>query len=115
MSNLKPIENGYAETDTAGVFFVENFEGLRNLVAAQIEDCFFLNQEITDYSFELDVTTRDERDEVFPRLVLLSRESPCYNDACKEEDTRDTVSILWSFGLLDCIDLTAQFTLRGYS
>lgn len=105
MSNLNPIREDMQ--------FVEDVEGLRNhilnyVVRAESEP----TQEDLDY---IEHVIYETAQLPFPRIVLVNVIHACRADGCRNYELEDEVEILHSFGLSDTINLTAQFTQRGYS
>lgn len=112
--NIEPVTNGFASTNNdERMYFVESVEGLRNLLIAY-EVC--ADKEPTDEELNyIGLVIQGTAKLPFPRIVLLNVVHACRADGCRNDDEEDYTEILWSFGLLDTIDLTAQFSLRGYS
>jgi len=114
MSNLDPIENGYAETDKDNMYFVESLDGLRNLIRDFESDEDSDPADVdSDY---VESVIYDIAKLPFPRIVALNTVFACRADGCRNgEEDEDYTEIVWSFSLIDTIDMTAQFSLRGYS
>lgn len=113
MSNLNPVENGYAEMHMDNMYFVESVEGLRNLlIAYEVDDDKEPTEDELNY---IGLVIQGTAKLPFPRIVALNVVYACRADGCRNDDEEGYTEILWSFGLLDALDLSAQFTLRGYS
>jgi hypothetical protein len=61
-------------------------------------------------SFELDAALVNAE---YPRIVSFYIEHGCYGEACRDQ-RESFVEILYSFGLPETLEMTAQFTSRGY-
>lgn len=105
MSNLNPIREDMQ--------FVEDVEGLRNHILNYVVDAELdPTLEQLDY---IEQIIHETAQLPFPRIVMVNVTHACRADGCRNDDLEDEVEILHSFGLLDTINLTAQFTQRGYS
>lgn len=117
MSKLEPLVNGWAEIGD-GMYFVKDVVGLRHLIndLETDEDAALpVGQGAVDANYVANVIFQTAQ-LPFPRIVIIETVFACRADGCRNgEDDEDYLQISYSFGLLDTIDLTAQFSLRGYS
>lgn len=109
------LTHGYIQTQFGGMYFVESIEGLRTLVCHRAE--FASKSGAGSVSKEyIDTVIADEVDEIFPRLVCIGNVDICHGDACEGEDSPrwHDIEIAWSFSHADVIELSAEFTGRGF-
>jgi len=108
MSKLAPMQNGFAVIKP-GQYFVENHEALRAAVAHFFEANYEGDDDPTEIEAELFVHLDhvDSDDASWPRIVGFS--------ISEDEDVVDMVYSMGNTGLLNTIDLIANFIQRGYS
>lgn len=107
------LTHGYIETQFGGMYLVESLDGLRNLVRNRAEFATKKGEVPESY---IDTVIADEVDEIFPRLVCVGNVDICHGDACEGEDSPrwHDIEIAWSFSHADTIELSAEFTGRGF-
>ncbi len=116
MSKLEPLVNGWAEIGE-DTYFVKDVVGLRHLIndLETDEDAALpVGQGAVDKHY-VESVIFETAQLSFPRIVILNTVHACRADGCRNDDLEDYIEIVHSFGLLDAIDLTAQFTLRGFT
>lgn len=110
---MTPLEHGYAKTEFDGVYFVQNIDGLRNLVRHRADFVTKKGNAPQDY---IESIVTDEMNLPFPRLICIGTVDICHGDACEGEGSPrwQDIEIPWSFSHADVIELSAEFTGRGF-
>jgi hypothetical protein len=109
MSNITTLENDFARIE-GGQYFVTSADGVDNAVAdfrkSVVDTLDVLRPgQMREYGYVYSmVQVKTIGAATYPRIIGLQPD-PAF----------ETIQIVYSFGLLDTIDLTTNFSLRGYS
>ena len=100
----------YTELES-GEYFVTDFEGAKEAVKA-----FYLGMgHVPTTKLEEWCDVHAFGDVVYPRVFDFDMHYPCYADGCKNPDEFPYAYTTNNYGLLDAINMVAQFTQRGFS